>query len=227
MPRIVSSYRRKDVPSITGRVFDRLVARYGKDSVLIDIAAIPPGMDFRDWIDQTLHDADVMLVMVGPKWLGPNRRGSARIQDPKDWPRIEVETALTKEIPIIPVLLGGAKRPTKDQLPRSLENFAFRHAAEVDEGQDFHQHVDRLVAAIDSIPPSSVKESTDVDRPRLICIRPMRTGIGVETPRGRTLCYDRIRPLLNAYPLAQNARLVIRHGKAEFDPQAVRIPKHE
>jgi hypothetical protein len=65
--------------------------------------------------------------------------------------RIEVETALTRDIPIIPVLLDGATMPSWRDLPKSLRAFADRNAAEVDGGRDFHRHMDRLIRAIDRI----------------------------------------------------------------------------
>lgn len=37
MPRIAISYRREDPGVITGRIFDRLVARYGCEAIFRDI----------------------------------------------------------------------------------------------------------------------------------------------------------------------------------------------
>ena len=57
-------------------------------------------------------------------------------------------------------------------------------------------------------------------------VGPEETAIFIHGPNAQTI-FDVLRPLLDSYPLAQNARLVIRHGKAEFDPATVRIPMHE
>jgi hypothetical protein len=70
MPRITISYRRDDSGVITGRIFDRLAAHYGRDSVFRDIDSIPPGADFRQHINRVLDESDMLLAIVGPRWLG-------------------------------------------------------------------------------------------------------------------------------------------------------------
>ena len=71
MPRIAISYRRDDSAAITGRIFDRLVARYGADSVFRDVDNIPIGVDFREHINGILAQTDITLVVVGKRWFGP------------------------------------------------------------------------------------------------------------------------------------------------------------
>ena len=66
MPRIFISYRRSDSEIIAGRIYDRLVAAFGEDNIFMDIDDIPPGLDFRDVIDQALAKTDVMLAIIGP-----------------------------------------------------------------------------------------------------------------------------------------------------------------
>src|SRR5258705_4781293 len=149
MPKITVSYRRDDSEAITGRIFDRLAARYGKDSVFRDIDNIPPGVDFREHIDVALQETDVLIVVVGRRWIGSAKQGSARIRDDADPVRIDVETALQRGVPVIPVLVGDTKMPTASQLPPSLKDFAFRNAVRVDSGQDFDHHTDRLLRAMD------------------------------------------------------------------------------
>jgi hypothetical protein len=150
MPRIVISYRRLDSNAITGRIFDRLVAQYGRGSVFRDIDNIPIGVDFRQHINQVLAESDILLVVVGPRWLG-GRAGQNRIDNPVDPVRIEVETALCNRIPVVPILVGRAGMPKVDQLPDSLEDFAYRNGLNVDAGQDFDVHVNRLIRAMDVI----------------------------------------------------------------------------
>ena len=149
MPKITVSYRREDSEAITGRLFDRLVARYGKASVFRDIDNIPPGVDFRTHIDEALGETDVLLVVIGRRWLGSAKPGHRRIQDAEDPVRIEVETALRRGINVIPVLVGDTKMPTPEQLPKSMKEFVFRNAVRVDSGQDFDHHTDRLLRAMD------------------------------------------------------------------------------
>src|SRR5882757_3414143 len=135
MPKITVSYRRDDSEAITGRIFDRLVAHYGKASVFRDIDNIPPGVDFREHIDQALQETDVLIVVIGRRWVGSAKQ--TRIRDEADPVRIEVETALQRGVAVIPVLVGDTRMPTSVQLPDSLKDLAFRNAVRVDSGQDF------------------------------------------------------------------------------------------
>jgi hypothetical protein len=149
MPKIAISYRRSDSSAITGRIFDRLVARYGKESVFMDVDNIPIGTDFRSHIRAVLLESEVLIVVIGPRWLGIDAAGAARMSQETDPVRAEVEAAQTQELPMIPVLVDGAKMPDSAALPASIEKFAFLNAAEVATGRDFHPHMDRLIAAID------------------------------------------------------------------------------
>jgi hypothetical protein len=150
MPKLAISYRRSDSSAITGRIFDRLIAHYGREQVFMDIDNIPFGTDFRTHIQSVLQRADLLIVVIGPRWLGVDAGGAARMAQADDPVRAEVEMALSRDLPLIPVLVDGAKMPEAGALPASFKDFAFRNAAEVATGRDFHPHVDRLIEAIDS-----------------------------------------------------------------------------
>ena len=151
MAKIIISYRRSDSDVFAGRVHDRLRSQYGNDSAFIDVDNIPFGTDFRIHIQQELANANAVLVIVGPKWLGMARSGRCRIMETTDPVRIEVETALSKGIPTIPILVGKTSMPKPEQLPDSLQNFAFINAAPVDTGRDFHRDLNRVMATVDQI----------------------------------------------------------------------------
>ena len=136
---------------MAGRICDQLKARYGDASVYMDIDNIPLGTDFRDHIHTALDQADVLIVVVGPKWLGARRNGSNRIMDDYDPVRTEVEVALKRGIAVVPVLVDGAAMPDAADLPESIKSFRFRNAASVDAGIDFHQQVERLARSVDRI----------------------------------------------------------------------------
>jgi formylglycine-generating enzyme required for sulfatase activity len=152
VPKIAISYRRADTEVMTGRIRDRLVARYGDDAVFMDIDNIPFGKDFRVHIREVIVQSDILLVIVGPRWLGASRGGNRRIDNETDFVRLEVETALSNGIPIIPLLVGSARMPQPALVPESLKQFAFLNAASVATGRDFHQHMERLIRGIDQIP---------------------------------------------------------------------------
>jgi hypothetical protein len=149
MATIVLSYRREDSKWIAGRIFDRLEDHYGKGNVFMDIDAIPIGLDFREHIQQNLDRCDILVAVVGPQWLAHDETGQLRIADETDWVRIEIEAALNKKIPVVPVLIDQSRMPKPGVLPESVRNFAFRQAATVDSGVDFRAHMERLIRSID------------------------------------------------------------------------------
>jgi WD40 repeat protein len=159
MPRITISYRRADSEAMTGRICDRLVTHYGKQAVFRDIDDIPAGIDFRHHINEVLLKTNVLLAIVGPEWLGASRGGLDRINEESDPVRVEVETALRRRVPIIPVLIGETRMPSSEQLPPSLKDFAFRNAVKVDTGLDFDYHIHRLIKSIDAIAPQTPRSS--------------------------------------------------------------------
>lgn len=125
MALIFLSYRREDTKGITGRISDRLKTRFGKSSVFLDTEMIPAGFDFRNYIETVLADCKVMLVIIGPQWTGARASGRPRIFEDGDLVRIEIEIALKKNIPIIPVLIDRAPMPEAEQLPVSLQPLIF------------------------------------------------------------------------------------------------------
>src|SRR5512139_562357 len=142
---IILSYRREDSAGVTGRIFDRLSQEFGTDRVFMDIDSMPAGVDFHDHLQQILADCGALLVVVGKSWRSQRKGQPARIMDPDDWVRIEVETALDRGIPVVPLLIDGASLPTREQLPESLWPLLRRNALPVDSGRDFHAQLTRLV----------------------------------------------------------------------------------
>jgi hypothetical protein len=167
MPQIFISYRRDDSEDITGRIHDHLQRHFGDGSVFMDTAAIPVGVDFRKHFQRAVGQCDILLAIIGDDWLdirhqhGP-KLGERRLDDPDDFVRIEVQTALDRGIPVIPVLVGRATMPVKANLPPELGQLAYQMAAEVRSGRDFHGHVSALIQGIEHLtnppPPSPPKE---------------------------------------------------------------------
>lgn len=157
MSRIAISYRRADSSAMTGRIFDRLVARYGKDSIFIDVDNIPLGVDYRRQIEATWQQADLLIAVIGPQWIGEDT-DPARIRQRGDPIRVEIETALARELPILPVLVDGATMPASKALPKSLQPLSYINAAQVNSGRDFHAQMERLMAAVDQAVPGMARE---------------------------------------------------------------------
>ncbi len=144
--RIFISYRRSDTKQIAGRICDRLIQKFGRDAVFMDIDNIPAGADFHEFIDETVAKADAVVLLIGDGWVSAaDDRGSRRLDNPNDFVRIEIEMALKRKVPIIPVLIDGAAMPREEQLPGSLHPLLRKNAVPVDAGRDFHSHMDRLI----------------------------------------------------------------------------------
>jgi formylglycine-generating enzyme required for sulfatase activity len=150
MSKIFLSSRRQDSAGVAGRIYDRLRQHFGADAVIMDIDSIPFGVDFRQYINAEVAQCDVLVAVIGPNWAGTTwfRR---RLDDTRDFFRIEIEVALQREIPVIPVLIDRARMPGEADLPPSLAGLAYRNAIEVDQGRDFHPHVDRLIRGIERL----------------------------------------------------------------------------
>jgi hypothetical protein len=88
MPRITMSYRRDDSLDITGRIFDRLAGHFGREAVFRASTTFPPGADFRRHIDRVLEESDIVLAIVGQRWIGPDDE-QRRLASPADTVRLQ------------------------------------------------------------------------------------------------------------------------------------------
>ncbi len=149
LPGIFISYRRSDNPDATGRIYDRLVSEFGKARVFKDVDSIPLGKDFRGHLNGVVDDCAAMLAIIGPRWTDArNGAGQRRLEDADDFVRIELEAALARDIPVVPVLVAHATMPGTSDLPASLASMVFRQSIEVRPDPDFHNDATRLVSAL-------------------------------------------------------------------------------
>ena len=127
--RVFISYRRADSGADTRSICQRLQARLGKKNVFIDVDSIDPGSDFRIALDNCLKNSKAMVVVIGPSWLSTlTAQGTDKLGTRSDYVQMEVASALERNLPIIPVLVGGATMPAADDLPEYLQPLSFRQA---------------------------------------------------------------------------------------------------
>ena len=132
MRSIFISYRRNDTEGEAGRLFDDLVSEFGENSVFMDVAAIEAGRDFRKVIDESVSNCGVLLAILGKNWVdAKDENGKRRLDDPTDFVRLETASALRRDIPVIPVLVRGAKMPRPEDLPDDLRDLAYRNCVEL------------------------------------------------------------------------------------------------
>ncbi len=130
MNRIFISYRREDTLVYADRLQEDIAGHFGPDEVFRDMDAIEPGSDFVAAIDGALSETEVMLVVIGPKWLGPE--GRRRLHEAGDYVRAEVAAGLrSPRVRVIPVLVGGARMPAGEELPGDISSLTRRNAFEM------------------------------------------------------------------------------------------------
>lgn len=148
--RIFICYRREDTAANAGRIADALVERFGRNSVFMDVDTIEPGVDFNDEIDRAIGQCDVLIALIGPRWLESANARGRRLDDPQDFVRVEIGHALDRNIRVIPTLVGGAEMPEADELPDDLVKLAKRNAVELTDKR-FRSDMQALLEPLDRI----------------------------------------------------------------------------
>lgn len=150
MAKIFISYRRADSATFSGRIYDRLIARFGRRQVFKDVDDIPAGAKFAQYIQDALRDCAVALVVIGPGWLDArDTQGRRRLDDPADYVRLEIETALNLGLTVIPLLVDGARMPGGDEAPEALRPLAQLNALPVRNDPDFARDMERAIEGVE------------------------------------------------------------------------------
>ncbi len=127
--KIFINYRRGDDPGHTGRLFDRLQDEFEPQQLFLDVDNIAPGLDFIRVLDERVAECDVLLAVIGKGWIDArDAKGNRRLDEPDDFVRIEIASALTRDKRVIPVLVGDARMPRAEELPEDLRPLAWRNA---------------------------------------------------------------------------------------------------
>src|SRR5579862_7250412 len=153
MAGIFINYRRDDAPGVAGRLFDYLAIRFSKDALFMDVDAMKPGMDFSKQLDTQDSQCRVLLAVIGPHWLAAkDKTGARRLDSDKDYVRIELASALKRDIAVIPILVDGATMPPEESLSDDLKPLAYRHALELRHTR-FNADADAIVQALETVVP--------------------------------------------------------------------------
>jgi dipeptidyl aminopeptidase/acylaminoacyl peptidase len=128
--KIFLSYRREDAAGFALALFGRLEQSFPSERLFMDVeGGIGAGQDFVRVIEDEVSLCDVMLVLIGPDWLTvTDEAGRRRLENPEDFVRIEVESALKFGKRVIPVLVHKTEMPRADALPEPLKALARRNA---------------------------------------------------------------------------------------------------
>src|SRR5215471_3829119 len=150
--KIFINYRRDDSIGVAGRLYDRLAQSFGRDELFMDVDHIPAGVDFVAHLNSQVAACNIILVVIGPRWLeAKDENGGRRLDNQDDFVTIEIATALARNIRVIPVLVDGARMPKAGELPDPLKALARRQAVEVRQlhfGRDAEALVERVNEAL-------------------------------------------------------------------------------
>ena len=158
--QIFISYRRDDSSAWAGRLYDGLSRHFVSNQIFMDVDTIEPGVDFVEAIEKSVGSSEVLIAVIGKRWLiSSDEEGGRRLDNPEDSVRIEIVTALKRGIRVIPVLVDGASMPRSRDLPDDLKSLARRNALEVSHNR-FRADLERLIIAVER----ALKQTTAQNR---------------------------------------------------------------
>ena len=150
---IFINYRKDDSSWNALALYNELLKYFPKESIFKDFNTIRPGDDFVESIQKALTHCNVLLVVMSKNWLEvKDKHGNRRINDPDDLVRIEIATAIERNIQVIPVLFDNIPMPTNAELPDNLKSLPRRQFVEI-ETTRFEADVKKLADAIKELMP--------------------------------------------------------------------------
>jgi hypothetical protein len=148
---IFISYRRVDTELVVGMIYDCLTLHFDKSSIFLDVDSMLVGINFRQALTEAVGRCDVFLAIIGGKWLAvTDEDGKRRLENEDDYLRFEIELAMRRDIPVIPLLVGDVMMPGPEELPSSLREFAFKNATRLSIGPNFERDLTRLIRSLES-----------------------------------------------------------------------------
>lgn len=153
------SYRRSDSAGYAGRIYDHLFQRFDDDAIFMDVINIPSGANWRQKIRDKLDRCDVLLALIGTRWLTvADEYGRRRLDKDDDLVKFEIQTALERKITVIPVIVDDAKEPDLEGLPDSLKSILEHNACHIRHNR-FHQDIKYLLDELSDLGFKSKSES--------------------------------------------------------------------
>jgi hypothetical protein len=149
--QIFISYRREESRWSARSLCDRLTEHFDPNQIFMDVDDIALGEDFLKAIEKRVGECDVLIAVIGAHWLtSTDEQGNRRLDNPEDFVRMEIATALKRDIRVIPVLVDGALMPRSTDLPDDLKQLVHRNALQIGDTH-FDDDCRRLVAAIEQV----------------------------------------------------------------------------
>ena len=148
---IFLSYRREDAAPYA-RLLQYLFSEQIPDArIFMDLDSIEAGLDFAEVIREAVNSCAVLVALIGRQWATlSDEEGRRRLDNPDDYVRFEVQTALEREVRVIPVLVDGTTPLRQQQLPSELHKLARLNAFELSHAR-YQYDADRLVKLIQQV----------------------------------------------------------------------------
>jgi hypothetical protein len=120
-PRIFLNYRRDDSEAYAGRIHETLIREFGPDDVFMDQFSVRPGEPFLWVVQQAVAHCDILVSIIGPRWrTATDRYGNIRLEAQSDTVRLEINAALDRRTPVVPILVDGTSASLFADLPDEL-----------------------------------------------------------------------------------------------------------
>ncbi len=149
MPSVFICYRREDSGAHAGRIYDHLAAHFAAHRVFMDIDTVDLGDDFVRAVEDRVSSCDALIAIIGDQWVNStDSDGKRRLDDPNDFVRLEIATALRRGVRVIPVLVDGAAMPSAVDLPDNVAALVRRNALELNH-VGFRHQIGRLIEALE------------------------------------------------------------------------------
>ena len=104
-------------------------------------------------------------MLIGENWLTlSDSEGHRRLDHSDDFVRVEIAAALERGIPIIPVLLDGARMPRPEELPESIAALSRRQAVSIRHAQ-FSHDAEPLIERLERLSPAATFRGGRPDAP--------------------------------------------------------------
>ncbi len=161
MSKIFISYRRQNSRPVATLIYEPLAkhfeAQFGAGAVFMDVHGIPLGVNFRSYLNEQVAGAELLLVLIADRWLtAVDEHGQRRLDSPNDFVRIEIEAALKRGVPVVPVYVDDAKLLREADLPDGLKELAWMNGFQLrTDARYFAADAARLIVGLEPhLPPS-------------------------------------------------------------------------
>ena len=121
MAKIFINYRRAESLKDARHLAKLIDTGPFRGRIFIDLKGLDGAPDWLHELERQVASSDAMISIICPDWAEVrDGDGKRRIDNDKDFVRFELAEAFRRNIPVIPVLVDGARMPKGSELPDNL-----------------------------------------------------------------------------------------------------------